>query len=166
MHDDLSADAALRVLPCLPALDATAQAQAVAALEVLFAEFAAEGRVTAWRVWCEHDGLVLLMAWQAGQNCGGSHVLSGCSQDRINRVLADLEASTGASVLAAPGIVVETPAGWQVLTRAGLRRAEVTPDSRMLDVRCTTLGEWRQRGLGHIAHSWLAELLAPAGVGR
>ena len=99
--DHLPAHSALRLFPISPACDAPTAQRLQMGLDKLFEQFAREARVTAWGCALLASGAVLAVAWQAPET------LSGCSHDRLGRLLAHFE-DDQRRILTAPPIVIET----------------------------------------------------------
>jgi hypothetical protein len=156
--DDLGDDALVRLLAAHPPLSPAAAVALLAALDKLLAQFAREGRLTRWAVASEADGAVVVIAWEGPP-------ISGCSHDKLAQVLARHEESSGASVLAAPPILIEVAGKPRALDRAALKAlvaaGQAGPSSTHWDLRVGTLGEWRRRGRRPAGETWLAPLLQP-----
>ncbi len=155
---DLADDAHIQLVPCDPPLGHADAIALSGAGDKLFAQFAREGRVAAWAIEAQVDGAVLAIAWQ------GDEDLSGCSRDKIARLLLAHEQRDGRRLLSAPPIVVAGRAGARCVDRAGLRalaaRGEVDAGSVVYDLRAATLGAWRRASAIPIAQSAFAGVLA------
>ena len=147
--DHLPAASALRLFPISPACDPPTAARLQAALDKLFAQFAREARLTAWGSTLLASGGVLAVAWQAPDT------LSGCSHDRLARLLSHFE-DDQRRILNAPPMVIEaspraadgrTPSLEEAVVvccdRSGLRRllsdGRVNADSLVWNLQVATL---------------------------
>jgi hypothetical protein len=153
----LNDDARCRILCAHPVLTADAGEALCGAFDKLFTQFARENRLERWSCTVEHDGAALVLAWEPGAP------LSGCSHDRISRLLAHHEEATGRQLLAPPPFCVQLDGAWRCLDRAGLR-AQATAAAPLLDARLERLGDWRTRGLTTVGASWAAAVLAKAAI--
>jgi hypothetical protein len=142
-------DAHCRILTPHPATD---PAELLAGLDKLFAQFVREDRLQAWACTAEHAGAALVLAWSPGRP------LSGCSHDRINRLLVHHEERTGSLLLAPPPICIQVDGAWRCVDRQGLR-AVADASTPLLDSRLERLGDWRARGLSTVGASWAAALI-------
>ena len=97
---DLPVDSALRLFPISPACDVATAQRVQTALAKLFEQFAREARITAWGSGLLASGAVLAVAWQAHET------LSGCSHDRLGRLLLHFE-DEQRRILNAPPLVIE-----------------------------------------------------------
>ena len=149
--------ASLQLVPCDPPLTLDATASLADQFAKLFAQFAREGRVSTWAVEAQADGSLLAIAWV------GDADLSGCSRDKIARLLLTHEERHGRHLLSAPPIVVATHAGVRCVDRRGLREliatGAVDAESLIYDLRCATLGAWRAAGSVPLAQSPFAALV-------
>ncbi len=157
MLSDLPDDARIQVLPCDPPLAEDAAAGLVAAIDRLFTQFAREDRVRSWAAQPEADGALLIIAWH------GEGELSGCSKDKLAKVLAAHEERSGSRLLAAPPIVVEVGGAARCVDRAGLRalvaQGAVDAGSIVVDTRVERLGDWRTRGRVAARACWVGRLI-------
>lgn len=156
---ELSDRARLRLLPADPPLTGDSSAALLAAIDKLCAQFVREGRLTHWAAEFLGEGAVVALAYEA------TDPLSGCSHDKLAQILTLHEERSGSRLLAPPPIVVEVAGHPRCTDRAGLRtlvaQGEVTLDSVHWDVRCDTLGAWRELGRRPARDTWLATLLQP-----
>lgn len=134
------------VLLAPPAAPSEAERLA-AACGKLFAQFAREQRCDAFACTVEHDGAALVLAWTPDA------VLSGCSHDKINGVLAAHDRDP-----VPPPLCVRLDGDWRCLGRTDFRRL-ARADTPLIDHRCERLGDWRQRGLTTAGASWAGPLL-------
>lgn len=142
-------DARCRILCPHPAC---APAELLTGLDKLFAQFAREDRLSAWACASQHADAALVLTWTPGAP------LSGCSHDRINRLLVHHEERTGCQLLAPPPICIQVDGAWRCVDRRGLRTA-ATLSTPLLDTRLERLGDWRSRGLTTVGASWAAGLM-------
>ena len=150
---DLPDHARLHLVPCDPPLS-PGDAEAFAGqFDKLFAQFAREGRLEAWAVASELDGAVLALAWT------GEEDLSGCSRDKVARLLLTHEERSGRRLLSAPPILAATSAGARCVDRRGLRELIAAGALQgVYDLRAPTLGVWRRGGCAPLAQSPFAAL--------
>ena len=150
---DLPDHARLHLVPCDPPLAAADAEALVAQADKLFTQFAREGRLGAWAIEAQVDGAVLAMAWV------GDADLSGCSRDKVARLLLTHEECTGRRLLGAPPILVATTAGARCVDRRGLRELIASGAVEgVYDLRAATLGAWRSAGRVPLAQSPFAAL--------
>ncbi len=154
----LPADASVKVIPCDPALD-VASAQAVcSAIDKLFAQFAREGRVGTWAAGSDADGALLVVAYTSAD------ALSGCSNDKLAKVLLNHEERHQRRMLSAPPMVLEVDGQPRCVDRAALRQlveaGQVDVASLTWDVRAETLGAWRDRRHVPARDTWLGQVIA------
>lgn len=158
MLADLPDEARIHLVPCDPPLPSDEAAALAAQLDRLFTQFAREGRVSAWAAAAQADGAVLLIAWV------GDDDLSGCSRDKVARLLLAHEERAGRRLLSAPPIVVATASGPRCVDRRGLRAlvasGAVDAAAGVYDLRVPTLGAWRSAGRVPLGRSPFAALLA------
>jgi hypothetical protein len=150
----------LRLSAIAPPLDEYAGASLLAALGKLFAQFEREGRISAHAMELLGGGTVLALAWE------GREPLSGCSHDKVAQVLKAHQERSGSALLDAPPIVVEVDGVPRAVARPGLRAlvaaGAIGPDSWHWDLRCDSVGAWRERGRRAARETWLAPLVARA----
>jgi hypothetical protein len=162
--DRLDDSAAIRVFPAHPALSADAARALVAGIDRLFAAFAKEGRLLDHAAAAVHDGRFVIAAWISG----GTHHegISGCSHDKLARLVAEHEQRSGSALLDPPPIGLDLADGYLRCQPAEFRRraaAGLIDTSAMAwDHLLTNLGEWRRRGRRPIADHWLAPVLQRA----
>jgi len=154
---ELPDHAELRVFPAAPALDDAALGELSSGIDKLFQHFAREGRCTAWACASAAGGSILLVA------AVGAEPLSGCSKDKLVKLLLTHEERHGRALLAAPPIVVETARGARCVDRPGLRAliaaGDVAATTPVYDLTITTLGDWRRRGRLAAGATWVGRLL-------
>ena len=149
---DLPNSSRCRVLTPDPILDVASGADLLNALDKLFTQFTREDRITTWACAVEHGGAALVLAWTP------EVALSGCSHDKINRLLLHHEDQTGRKLLTPPPLVIQVDGAWRCTDRAGLRTHASTA-TPLIDARIEQLGAWRERGLITVGVSWAASLL-------
>jgi hypothetical protein len=152
--------ARLLLVPSDPPLAGTDLAGLLAQVDKLFAQFAREGKVSAWGAEALAGGAILGIAWD------GDADLSGCSRDLVARLLMTHEERSGRRLLSAPPIVVAARARTACVDRAGLRRlvatGEAGGETPVYDLRCATIGAWRAAPTRALAAGPLAGVLAAA----
>lgn len=138
---DLSDHARLQLVPCDPPLTLAEGAALAAQLDKLFIQFAREDRIHAWAIAVEVEGALLVIAWE------GDSELSGCSRDKVARLLLGHEERSGRRLLSAPPILIATAAGPRCVDRPGLRQliasGAVDGQAAVYDLHAPTLGAWR-----------------------
>ena len=150
---DLPDHARVHLVPCDPPLDAGDAEALVGQFDKLFAQFAREGRLQAWAVGAQLDGALLALAWI------GDDDLSGCSRDKVARLLLTHEERSGRRLLSAPPILVATSSGARCVDRRGLRELIAAGGVEgVYDLRAPTLGAWRSHGCVPLAQSPFAAL--------
>jgi hypothetical protein len=158
--DHLGDDSLVRITPADPPLDEAAWARLESALGKLFAQFEREGRVAAWGCERAAGGAAVVIAWSAPEG-----VISGCSHDKLSRLLLAHEEGDR-RLVNAPPILIEVDGAARCLDRAGLRaliaEGRVGPSTPVYDLRAETLAAWR-RGRQTLRETPLARLL-PSGV--
>ena len=135
--------AGVRVHPAEPALPPAAAEQLLTALRKLMAQLAREGRIRRWAVEVAEAGRFLLIAWEDGPGEG----MSGCSKDKLAKVVALHEARSGCVLTSAPPLWVEIggavsglmPAAFKELVRSHA----ITADTPAWDCTAESLGGWR-----------------------
>ncbi|GDY13384.1 hypothetical protein LBMAG53_22620 [Planctomycetota bacterium] len=130
-----------------PALDATSATALWAGLDKLFRIFADEGRCSAWAGESAADGWIVVLGWDGPP-------LSGCSHDRLARLLAVHQQRHGNDLLTPPPLVAQVDGSWRAMSRAELRLTG-TNATPMVDHRVETVGAWRERGIIRLGESWL-----------
>ena len=116
------------------------------------------------RDWREHRFLTIAV----DQSMAGA---SGCSIDGLFRVLKDLEASVGTTLLGSGRVYYRGSDGSVASASRDLFAAlgtssDIGPDTRVFDTTVQTLGEWRERFERRLADSWHARLVpAASGAG-
>ncbi|MBA3707578.1 MAG: hypothetical protein H0W83_02015 [Planctomycetes bacterium] len=161
--DDLDDACAVRLFPADPSFDRESWSELSAGLSKLFAQFEREGRISAWSCDLVAGGAVVLLAWSSTAD------LSGCSHDKVARLLATHEERSGRRLLTASPIVVEVAGRARCVDRAALRslcaQGEVGPATATWDLRVATLGAWRSGGrrpLSEILPGLVKPLVHPA----
>lgn len=135
---------------CAPGLDASGGAALWAGLDKLFRVFSGEGRCSAWAGESAAAGWVVVLGWDGPP-------LSGCSHDRLARLLAVHQQRHGNDLLTAPPLVAQVDGAWRAMSRAELR-LHGTNATPMIDHRAETVGAWRERGIIRLGESWLGPL--------
>ncbi|MEK7415784.1 MAG: hypothetical protein AAB263_20955 [Planctomycetota bacterium] len=143
-----------RVLTPSPVLDEAGGAALITAFDKILAQFAREDRMTTWGTAVEHRGAAFVIAWTPDV------ALSGCSHDKINRMLQHYEMRLSLQLVTPPPLVIQIDGIWRCTDRAGLR-AHATATTPLIDARIEQLGAWRTRGLTTVGASWAAGLLSP-----
>ena len=155
----LPGDCLLRVVTSFPLLSYGAADALVAALEKLFVQFQAEGRCADYGLEVAGDGAFVLMAWVGP-------VLSGCSHDKIGKVLALHEGRSSVRLLAPPPIVAEVDGKPAHFTHATFKAAAVegsiAEETPMWDTLADTLGAWRHSGKRPLHDHWAFPLFQRA----
>jgi hypothetical protein len=158
--DHLGDDCLVRVTPADPPLDDASWTCLESALSKLFAQFEREGRVSTWGCERAAGGAAVVIAWAAPEG-----VISGCSHDKLSRLLLAQEEGDR-RLVSAPPILVEVDGAPRCVDRAALRAlvadGRVGPSTPVFDLRAETLGAWR-RGRRPLRETPLARLL-PSGV--
>ncbi len=159
--DRLGDDADCRIVASDPPLPPDAAAALAAAIAKLFAQFAREGRCRAHACASVLDGAAVVIAWQ------GDAALSGCSHDKLAKLLAAHERD-GRRLLAPPPLSVIDRAGTvRCLDRAGVRAGLVAGmldgECQVIDRAVVRLGDWRGRGLVPLRAHALGRVLGVAG---
>lgn len=156
--DALPGDARLWVFAAAAPLDASGEAELLAAVDAFLAEWAAHGApLRAGRAW--RDGRFLAVG--VDQSTAGA---SGCSIDGLFRSLRALEPALGTSLLGA-GRVYWRDADGRVAggDRAALRASAATgavgPETTVFDTSVTTADDWRLRFERPLAESWHARVV-------
>jgi hypothetical protein len=162
---DLPDDAATRIIAADPAFTPDAWAELATGLDKLFAQFAREDRVRTWACDLAAGGAVAVLAWT------GPGPLSGCSHDRIARLLLAHQDRHQRRLLDAPPVVVVPADGRaRACDRAGLRAlvaaGQVSAATPAYDLATTDLATWRRGprplGAGPFAATLARWATAPA----
>ena len=147
-----------------PVANAPAE-QLLAQVDEFLDRWAAHGTpLHASRDWREHRFLTIAV----DQSMAGA---SGCSIDGLFRVLRDLEAPLGTTLLGGGRVYYRAGDGSVVSASRDLfatlgASGDVGADTRVFDTTVQTLGEWRERFERRLADSWHARLLtASPGAG-
>lgn len=137
---------------CAPGLEAAGAAALWTGLDKLFRIFCDEGRCSAWAGESAAAGSVVVLGWDGPP-------LSGCSHDRLARLLAVHQQRHGNDLLNPPPLVAQVDGAWRAMTRAELRQnsTDATP---VVDVRVETVAAWRERGIVRLGESWIRPLVA------
>lgn len=155
----LSDEARLRVISAAPPLAPDAQAEALGALRKLFTQFAHEGRCQDFACEADGDGAFLLLAWEGAD-------LSGCSHDKIGKVLAMIEERHHSALLAPPPLVIELDGARHFFTHAQFRQAvaagTIASSTQAWDTLANSLGAWRSGACRPLPEHWLQPLFARA----
>lgn len=148
---DLPDTAGLRVHAAEPALPPEAAAELLGALRKLLLQLEREGRIRRWAVEAAEAGRFVLVAWEEGPGEG----MSGCSKDKLTKVVALHEGRSGCALTAAPPLWVELGGAIQGLLPAGFkeqaRAGAIRPDTPAWDCAATTLGTWRTSARAAVA---------------
>jgi hypothetical protein len=155
--DHLADTAEILLVPADPPLDAARWGRLEGALGKLFAQFAREGRTSAWGVELVAGGAIVAIAWE------GSGQLSGCGRDTLTRLLLAQEVD-GQRLIGAPPLVVEVAGAARCCDRASLRAlaasGAVGATTPAYDLRVADLGSWRVRGRRPLAETAAGRLIA------
>ena len=148
--------AAVRIIAADPAFvaDAPDWQKLATGMDKLFAQFQREDRVETWAISLDAGGAVVVLAWTgAGGPAAGP--LSGCSHDRIAKLLLVHQEQGQRRLLDAPPFVIVSADGRaRACDRAELRRlfsnGQVSTATPHYDLGITDLATWRRgpRGLG------------------
>ncbi|MBA2481529.1 MAG: hypothetical protein H0V44_12765 [Planctomycetes bacterium] len=156
--DHLDDASAVRLVPVDPPLEASAWVGLADALGKLFEQFVREGRVGAWGIDLAAQGAIVVLAWTSVET------LSGCSHDKIARLLALHEERSGCRLLSAPPIVMDISGRIRCLDRTAVRKLvaakQVTRATPAYDLRVETLGAWRTHGRRPVGETSIATLIA------
>jgi len=137
--------AAVRIIAADPAFTANDPTwdRLATGLDKLFVQFQRESRVDQWAFALDADGAVIVLAWI------GPGPLSGCSHDRIAKLLLAHQDPGQRRLLDAPPFVVAPANGHaRACDRAELRRlfstGAVTAATPHYDLAITDLATWRR----------------------
>jgi len=149
--DELPDDAMLRVVSACPALPAVAAEAMCLALTKLFAQFQHEGRCSEFAITVAGGGSFMLLAWVGSP-------LSGCSHDKIAKLLSLFEQRAAVALLAPPPIVMEGDGQRQFFTHSQFKAAVieglVARDVLMWDTMVADLGSWRAGSCRPLSEHW------------
>ena len=115
--------------------------------------------------WRAHGSpLTVAREWRDGRFLA---IASGCSLDALFRVLRDLEARIGTSLLGNSRVYFRSPTGSvHVADRAGFAKlaqeGSIEPGTRVFDLSVQTAGEWRARFEADAGDCWHRALLPVA----
>ncbi len=151
----------MRLIACDPPLGTDEWTTLADALAKLFTQFEREGRVTRWGSELAADGSIVALAWQ------GAETLSGCSHDKLSRLLLAFEERHSLRLVNAPPLVVESGGRTRCMDRAALRAlvatakpgADGVADIWVHDLTPTDLGTWRRRPRVPLCESRFAGLV-------
>jgi hypothetical protein len=154
-------DARVWVFGSADELSADSESALLSAVDHYLTDWRAHGSpLTVAREW--RDGRFLAIAVdQRDENA------SGCSLDALFRVLRDLEARIGTSLLGNSRVYFRSPTGSvHVADRAGFAKlaqeGSIEPGTRVFDLSVQTAGEWRARFEADAGDAWHRALLPVA----
>ena len=156
--NDLADSAVVQIYPISPSLSAADAEELVSGLTKLFVQFERENNVAAAVINCVEEGSALVMAYEQGQSN-----LSGCRKDKVAKFLSQFEEKQHVQILNAPPMLVEVAGSWQAHARSGLKplveSGAVTLETQAYDLRCQTVGEWRDGAKKQIKDMWMRPII-------